>query len=401
MLSFDSMLCGAFFVVIGGRALSIAVAVISSDTEYVTRMMSYMKGSPIYHTWRLQLYTNPERIHQLAELERMELIIVEEHLHSSLLRRLQAGGGQLDELVYTSKRGAIPIIVLAAERRELLEHELYKFQSVSALLHGMQQRYERFRSGHAKKRLVADDRQQTIAFCSTLEQAGKTVMALHVAALLASKGYRVFYCNLERWNTSDSFLAGRVLQEQAASYSDLLYVVKSRQNASKWLAEHAAAVEEYSFYMLRPFQHEADRRGLTTEDAQRLVAAIAESGLFDHVLVDLPAGLDDWTLPLLQQCHAHYMLLLPQHGWQRKHQLAMSCAERHNTQALEELQHKRLLVLSEPYGSCQPGSSVSDLDSLPYVEAWQQGDPVLLGSVHYRAAVERCIQPLLTGEKVV
>lgn len=382
--------------------MSITIAMISADTEYVTRMLSYMKGSPIYHTWRLQLYSTPERIHGLNELTQIELIVVEEALYSLLVRRLEAGGSHVDGNVFTGKQRekGIPLIVLASTRRQLQEHELYKFQSVSALLHGMQQRYERFRSGAVKQLFGHGDKPQTIAVCSTLEQAGKTVLALHAAALLADKGYRVFYCNLEMWNTSED-----MLQEPGelkhASCSDLLYLVKSKQTVGKWLAEHGMPANGYRFYMLRPFQHEADRRGLAADDAQKLVAAISESGLYDYVIVDLPAGINSWTLPLLQQCDMHYMILLPQLAWQRKHQLALACAESQADDGMSKLGHKRRLIMNQLHENCDPAAlaSFSLLECLPYVEQWRLKTPDLLSAVDYRAAMERCIKPLLDSRE--
>jgi hypothetical protein len=382
--------------------LSIAVAVISSDMEYVTRMMSYMKGSPIYHTWRLQLYSTPERIGHLAELERADLIVVEEALYSLLVRRIEAGGGVVSDHVLAGSRGAIPFIVLTAERREQEQYELYKFQSLSALLHSMQQRYEYFRSDKAKSYSVTGDKPRVIGVCSTLEQTGKTVLALHIAALLVSKGYRVFYYNLEHWNTSEYYLQG-LLPQETASYSDLLYLVKSKQSIKRWLADSVQAVARYGFNTLRPFQHEADRSSLASDDVKAILSAIVESGLYDFVIVDFPAGLNSWTLPLLQQCTAHYMLELPQLTWQHKHQLALASAERQAGEIMQELQHKSWSIINELNSSGGAGIEGSHmaLASLPYVAGWQEREPILLGTASYRAAVERCISPLLFNTEKV
>jgi len=383
--------------------LSISVAVISSDMEYVTRMMSYMKGSPIYHTWRLQLYSSPERIHLLAELERAQLIVVEEPLVDLLSRRIEAGGGEVSEHTLITGHAVIPIIVLAAQRRELEQHELCKYQSLSSLLHSLQQRYEYYRGTHVKSFKAIGEKQRIIGICSTLEQTGKTVLALHMAALLASKGYRVFYFNLEQWNTSDIYLRGRADQGQP-SYSDLLYLVKSKQPSKKWLAERVTAIAQFGFYTLSPFQHEADRQGLSSSDAKSMMLAVADSGLYDFVIVDFPAGINPWTLPLLQQCAAHYMLVLRQRAWQCKHKLALASASAGQQAAamMQELQLESWSIVNELNGGSHSAIELTHqpLEILPYVEAWQAGDAVLLSSAGYRAAVERCIAPLLQrGEK--
>lgn len=380
--------------------MSITFAVIASDIEYVTRMLSYMKASPIYHTWRLQLYTNAERLQQLTELERVELILVEEALLPAFIARIEAGGGRIDDQGYISRQGSIPLAVLVAERRELQDQELYKFQSVSSLLHQLQQRYERVKSSHGKRVLRLQEQPRTVAICSTLEQCGKTMMALHMAAVLASKGYRVFYCNFEQWNTSEMLLP--MLKEQGTvSYSDLLYVVKSKANqAAAWLTEHVLTEPASRIHTLRAFQHEADRSLLSTEDARELLRVIASSGLYDFVIVDMPAGLNSWTLPMLSECDVHYMLMLPQPSWQHKHNMVAAYAEQKYSEWIAQVNHKRLYVLSEPYGSCTNESSIIFHEHLPFIDAWQASEPALLESVSYRAAIERCVQHLMhIGEK--
>lgn len=363
-------------------------------------MMSYMKGSPIYHPWRLQLYSTPDRIHQLQELEQLELIVVEEALHSSLIRRIEASGGVIHEQSVIGRNGAVPIITLVSDRRIIEEHELHKFQAASSLLHGMQMCYERFRSGGLNKLSVTGSKSALFAFCSMLEQAGKTMMALHAAALLAHKGYRVFYCNLELWNTAEDLM--ELAEQQQASYSDLMYLIKSKQQTANWLAKHAIAVNSHSFFTLRAFQHESDRAELAAEDVKELIAALHECGLYDYIVVDLPTGMNNWTLPIIQQCDIHYLLMLPQPRWQKKHQLALAYAQRQYPAMMEELKSKRYLVMNELYGSADvtSGSLRYTGECLPHVAAWHQHAPILLGSASYRAAVERCIRPfLISGEK--
>jgi len=380
--------------------MSITFAVIASDIEYVTRMLSYMKASPIYHTWRLQLYTNAERLQHITELERVELILVEEALLPSFLARVEAGGGHLDDQGYRSKQGSIPLAVLVAHRREMHERELYKFQSVSSLLHQLQQRYERVKSGQGKRQIMLQEQPRTVAMCSTLEQCGKTMMSLHMATILANKGYRVFYCNFELWNTSEVLLP-QLKVRGTASYSDLLYIVKSNASqAADWLAEHALLEPTYHIHTLRAFQHEADRSLLSTEDARELLRTIDSSGLYDYIIVDMPAGLTSWTLPVLAACDVNYMLMLPQPSWQHKHNMAVAYAEQQHSEWIAQVNHKRWYVLNEPYGNCQNDPKVMFHEHLPHIEAWQANEPALLESVSYRAAIERCVQHLMhIGEK--
>ena len=380
--------------------MSITIAVIASDLEYITRLLSYMKASPIYHTWRFQLYTNAERLQPVTELERVELILVEEKLLSSFLARIDACGGQLDEQGYISKQGNVPMAVLVTERRELKSGELYKFQSASSLLHQLQQRYERGKSSYGKRALMPQEQPRTVAICSTLEQCGKTMMALHTAAVLASKGYRVFYCNFELWNTSE-LLMPQLKSQGSASYSDLLYAVKSNATqAAAWLADNVLIEPTSRLHTLRAFQHEADRSMLSAEDAKELLRVIASSNLYDYVIVDMPAGLDSWTLPVLTECDMHYMLMLPQPIWQLKHHMALAQAEQQFSEWLAEISNKRWYVLNDPYGSCSNESSNPIHEQLPYVKAWQEREPLLLDSISYRAAIERCVQHLMIiGEK--
>ncbi len=112
---------------------------------------------------------------------------------------------------------------------------------------------------------------------------GKTTLAVQLAAQLAKKGQRVVLCDADFGLNSVDVCAG---VENLVTY-DLVDVIEGRCRAKQALVKHP----QFPNFFVLTSSHSAPERYLSPQAVKVVLEGLAP--LFDFILVDSPAGIDE------------------------------------------------------------------------------------------------------------
>lgn len=379
--------------------MTITVACITDDIEYATRMVSYMKSSPIYHSWRLQLFTSLSKFQPREAYGQLDLVLVEEGIYDEFTLTFPQLMPENDNSYVVQSAHAQPIVVqLVSRPADFRDHyKLVKYQPLSTLLHMLYTIIEGQRHMVSRPVIPRTSETITIGVGSSIAQCGKTVFALHLAHAIAARNERVFYFNLELWNTSECWMTTDDASSSVVSYSDFLYAVKSNADeAQSWFAKHRQFDQRLQCDRLKPFAHIEDRQQLTKEDAQLMLDIIQASGHYDYIVLDLSANYDEWNLTLLVECDIHYMMTMASEEWLKKHHMSMQYARMKWKELTTKLESHTIVILNESRGV--QSIQMRDVQvhfKLPHIEQWEEQHASLLSSSIYRATIEHCVHKFL------
>lgn len=341
-----------------------------------------MKHNPIYRTWRLQLFTSMLSYTSSHSLHNYDVLLVDETMEELITGREAAS--QLEN-VREQHRAIIMISLVTQKSHNKLQ--LIKFQPLSSLLHHIQTIIDSNKQSANHRKI---EKSMVITIGSSLAFCGKTTFSLHVAQLIAAHQSKVFYLNLERFNSASRWLSKH--EEDSGSYSDLLYLLKSNpSDVNQWFKTHRNYDAAMQIEYLQPFVHREDRSELLSQDALGILQVIINSGLYDYIVVDMEAGYAGWNEPLLLKSSMHYMMLLSNEQWLNKHFNYMKDMKLGHNDILEKLEQFSVKVCTGEGLATPQQLERKGLIELPFIENWQVKLPELISDPLYRAAVEHCI----------
>lgn len=135
---------------------------------------------------------------------------------------------------------------------------------------------------------------KTISFYSPVHNTIKTVAAVSAAIFYASKGCKVFYLSLERFQATEILLGSW----GGASFSDVIFRLKDNgKNLAARLEGMKSVDGKYGIHFFEPPQNSLDMDQLEAGEVERLVNIIKNMGGYDILVLDLPQELDKNILP--------------------------------------------------------------------------------------------------------
>ncbi len=137
-------------------------------------------------------------------------------------------------------------------------------------------------------------------FSSPCGGTGTTSVAAAYAARLAEQGRRVFYLNLECFNSSDALFEG----EGQLGMDDVVYAIKSKKANLTLKLESCARRDACGVYFFAPPRIALDFMELTDDELLGLVDALRDSGHYDVAVVDMDFSLEERALRVFRKASA-------------------------------------------------------------------------------------------------
>ena len=180
---------------------------------------------------------------------------------------------------------------------------LMKYQHADALIKEMMSLCsEQISQLHTGSR--TEGRGSVLLFESPAGGVGTTTLACACAYYLQHQGQKVLYLNLERFGATESFLGG----DGKADLGDLLYALKAKRGNFAIKLESVVRQDISGISYVEPCRHAADTESISAKDMEVLVRAVAESGMYDSVIMDRNSGVAD-TDYVLRNCADSVILI--------------------------------------------------------------------------------------------
>ncbi|WP_168121063.1 hypothetical protein [Paenibacillus sp. HB172176] len=361
------------------KQLAIAVR----EPEYMKRLADYVRDSSYGDQWQIIAFTSADAcLHYVKQGYSIDFIAASPAMLSGIMKGLP--------------KQACACLVKSQGESEV-QPEVMQYQALPQLLKELTGLYDKHSELTVK--ISADVSQssslQIIAVHSAAGGTGKTALALHLAHAAAMQGKRTFYFNLERWNTAEMRMgATEQTALKQAGLSDFLYVIKTNAGEGRhWLAKHSILHPVMKADFLPGFANLEDRMSLEPEDGLAMVDAVAGSGRYRTVIIDLDASMDELTFALLERSHRILSLVTLDPAIIRKQEQAWQYGKQRWGGAFEEVLQKTELVRNDVGAAATKGIPLLQEkvklapEALPRAAEWKdEAGAKLLTSSSFRAA---------------
>lgn len=343
------------------------------NADYTERLADYIRHSTFGESWQLTVFTNPAAlIRFIRGGYTVDLLAVDVELLGEL--------GELAE--------GLPVVVLVEGvggtgdgRLVRAAHKVLMVQPLPQLLQALTAAFAAY-GGIAVQSLHrgGDEGGVTVAAVySASGGIGKTTLALQLCQQAAISGARVFYLNLEQWNSS---VLGEG-EEGGEDLAQLLYTVQTEpERAALQLTALRKTHVAFGVDYIAPCGNADERLSLTAEYVSKLVEVIQATGDYDVIVADLDSRMDPMHIGIFGASQ-HVLWLVSRHPVSmRKLELAKVYGEQKYGDAFRRLRSKLHIV------------EVGNGGELPYVpEVADAG----AGTSAYRGAVEALMGRLGIG----
>lgn len=372
------------------------LAVVVKEQEYLKRLADYIRDSELGGLWQVIAFTHADSCKQYVKQGcKIDLLAAQPELLAELKAELP-------------NMPVVALVLKLGESNE--EHELYQYQPLPLLLQRLTEIHARA-ADYSIQTAGASEKASGVKVISVFSASGgtgKTALALHLVHAAGTHRYRVFYLNLERWNTSDNWLEPQQSgdgfkdgEAQGEGLSELLYGLKAQPEQSvKWLMEHRKRDSLLQGDYLAACTNLEDRMTLSGEEAVGLVDIIARSGLYDLIVIDLDSGLDELHTAIFEQSNQVLWVLNNDASVSNKQRLALRYGEQKWGERFDRLIYKFICVTKQAsqneqlFFSGMNGLAHAQV-MLPEVPEWRgTGNATLLSSPPFRAAVDKLFKQL-------
>ena len=275
--------------------MKIQLAVCLQDPEYGARISRYMnaKGGTLLEARCIDEKTVPERMEiLLTDTERIQTetgnaIFMGTQEEAA---RLAWDGPRVDPYISGPKL----LSQCLEQAARVKEHS----PGSSRLVHS---RPERPASVYQSRNVSTDDGGKILAVYAPSGGAGTTVLALTLADLLAAKGKRVLYLDLESISSWRLFFRS----DSAYNLSDFLYnmlldTLPPREAAN--CLKEMTTMQSRKMFFIEPCNGGEDLLVLEPEEQQQLLTVLRQA--FDVVVCDLDTCLTSFQMTVLESCDA-------------------------------------------------------------------------------------------------
>lgn len=156
--------------------------------------------------------------------------------------------------------------------------------------------------------VTGDKNTKLIAVYSPIGGAGKTTIATSCAIQCAQRRLKVFYLNLEDFQSTPLFCDCK----GDYNLSNILYYLKDKSNNLQLRIEGTKLIDsEYNLHYFAPPESLLDLQDSKPEELRTLLDEFRSMGQYDIVFVDMSSSFDDRNIAILEACD-EILLVLPQ-----------------------------------------------------------------------------------------
>lgn len=378
----------------GKKSLVVAV----KESEYVERLADYIRHSAFGENWQLTAFTNPAALRGFVRGGYAIDLIV-------------AQPGMLEELGELAEE--VPTVAFVSILGQTgFESEVLQFQPLPQLLQAFLAAYAE-RGKQLPRPRAREEGPTVVSLFSASGGTGKTTLAMQLARQADIAGAKSFYLNLEQWHgfgeedggarRADESGGNEVVRADSGNgddFAQLLYALQSSEQGASSVLARRKRHPEWGMDWIAPSGNPDERLSLSAEGAKKLIAAIADTGDYGCIVVDLDSRLDDVHAGIFAISNAVLWLTTPDAASMRKNRMALAYGKR-KYGALwsgRESEFVFVQVGGSPGEWQRRDERMQRADVvLPYVEEWACGGragDTGAAAPRYRGAVESLVRQL-------
>ncbi|WP_322923136.1 ParA family protein [Paenibacillus campi] len=338
----------------------IQIVVCVEDQQYIELLLRYIRSSEYAAKVTIRAFSEVTMFMQyIAEERQKPLIVAEEvflqawRMHESLSYTRWVRLGELDEL------NADGYTVAKYQPLHHLLEQLCSFTGRSALESPRE-------SGRA----------MITCLYSAVAGSGKSVTAMNMAKQLGLQGESVFYLNLEAMSSSGllTFAQTNNMPELSRLLYDLQAATESKQTLAYPIHTYTIRAEEIRADTFMPPANVNEWLRMTVEEALRLIHYIADSGVYDHIIIDSESGWTERVQAALKCSDRIVWLLTDDLLCKVRTEQWLAYLQNYNKQWLERLEPKLSFVMNRYKGSIMNAlpAGIQPDATLPDVPSWKQ-----------------------------
>lgn len=266
-----------------------------TDETYVSSMMEYIMLNHS-HKFQVSSFTDKQCLIEFLsdESNNVDVLLIESSLYSDDIPRQNIAN----------------VVLLAAENVDNGISGCYsilKYQQGDKIVSDIFNLYAQKDNGEQIS-VTGDKKTKLVAVYSPIGGSGKTTIATSCSIQAAQRNFKVFYLNLEDFQSTPLFCNCK----SESNLSNILYYLKDKSNNLQLRIEGAKLYDtEYDLHYFAPPESLLDLQDTKPEELQTLLGEFKNMGQYDLVFVDMSSSFDDRNIAILEACD-EVLLVIPQ-----------------------------------------------------------------------------------------
>lgn len=366
----------------------IRIVIADPNTQYMDSLAAFMRTSDEASKFILTFFSNRENLNSyIKQGENIDIVLISPEIY--------------DENLRIDKQATL--IFLEDDQIESRDDKVktvYRYQRLNQLVSNVLSIY--YEENITANQLLARSKEtKVISVYSPVGGTGKTTIATNLSKQLALTGAKVFYLNLETFNSTRLYFTS----EEDDPTLQIFYYVKTSTTQLSSKIEALKKYDPYSMVDYFDLEVSADEMlEITGKEVKKLINGIVDTGSYDYVIVDLDSSLHERNKSILIECD---QIIWPLNNDAQSFFKSNAFLEEEEKLIGKEnvIKDKMLVIVNQYEGSLN--DSLGDLafsinGYLPYIPAWEssQDAPIILNNDAFNQEVQAIISNHVVNKKV-
>lgn len=274
------------------RRLNVVIA--DNDEAYVQNVVNYFMANYLQGV-QVSSFTRQELLYDfLSGLNEIDVLLISPEMYSKAMPRERIA----EIFLLTQKESSVKDEDINYIDKYRLEDEF------ASRIIGMFPDEEE--DSGTKAGLVADVNTKVVAIYSPIGGTGKTTIAVSSSVYCGKKGLKVFYLNLESFQSTPLFFNCK----SEKTLSDLLRCLKGKEGSlEEKIKEIRQTDPDYNIHYFVPPEDIIDLKETGSLEIKTLIETFRTMNYYDVVILDMSSELNDRNIALLGACDEVVMVL--------------------------------------------------------------------------------------------
>lgn len=272
----------------GVQMKKIRIVIADGNVEYLNALAAFMRNAGETSKFIITFFSDLNKLTSyIDEVENIDILLISPEFYNQHVK---------DRL-----EGETTLIVLEDDKIANYDESVnvvYRYQRLNQLVSNMLAIY--YEHNDVASELLARNKQaKVLSVYSPIGGSGKTTIAVNLCKQLALTGAKVFYLNLELFNSTKLYFTSA---EDNPSLQ-IFYYIKTDSSQLHSKIETLKKYDPYSMVDYFDLAVNADEMlEISKNEVKKLINGIVGTGSYDYLVIDLDSSLHERNRAALQEC---------------------------------------------------------------------------------------------------